>query len=240
MNKEEKNLKQNISKRPEYRRGMTKGQIRAERRKRSEARKKKKRYFIYSAIILIALLLILSLLLPSLSQRNAQKSISREPEPFNAGGPTPALEDMGTQEIPVGSSHTPHSTKPATTGSYWYIRPGIEDLAEYGAPVKWGIYKKEIPDEALIHNLIRGGIGIHYNCPNNCGSLIKKLKSIVPRNKSQFVMSPYSGMPSKIAITSWRHLMYLDEFDKERIEEFIDSYKDRAPQSIPGNYWGNR
>ena len=50
-------------------------------------------------------------------------------------------------------------------------------------------------------------------------------------------MSPYSGMPSKIAITSWRHLMYLDEFDSERIKEFIESYKDRAPQSIPGNYW---
>ena len=33
------------------------------------------------------------------------------------------------------------------------------------------------------------------------------------------------------------YLMYLDEFDSERIKEFIESYKDRAPQSIPGNYW---
>ena len=235
MNKE-KNSKHN-SRKAEHRRGMSKGQIRAERRERSQSKKKRKRFMIYSVVILIAILLILSLVLPSFSQRNTQKSISRDPQPFNASGPTPALEDMGSQVIPVGSSHVPYSTKPATSGPYWYIKPDVEDLAKEGAPIKWGIYDKEIADEILIHNLIRGGIGIHYNCPDGCKTLVKKLKDIIPGNKSQFVMSPYSGMPSKIAITSWRHLMYLDEFDSERIKEFITSYQDRAPQSIPGNYW---
>ena len=154
MKKEQKQSQNNS--RPEYRRGMTKGQIRAERRQRSQSRKKRKQIIIYSVIIIIALLLILSLLLPSLATRNTQKSISRDPKPFNASGPTPALEDMGSQVIPVGSSHVPYSTKPATSGPYWYIKPDVEDLAKEGAPVKWGIYDKEIPDEALIHNLIRG------------------------------------------------------------------------------------
>ena len=235
MKKEQKQSQNNS--RPEYRKGMTKGQIRAERRQRSESRKKRKRIIIYSIIIIIALLLILSLLLPSLATSNTQKSISRDPKPFNASGHKPALEDMGSQVIPVGSSHVPYSTKTATSGPYWYVKPDVEDFAKDGAPVKWGIYDKDIPDEALIHNLFRGGIGIHYNCPDGCKTLVNSLKDIIPRNKSQFVMSPYSGMPSKIAITSWRHLMYLDEFDSERIKEFIESYKDRAPQSIPGNYW---
>ena len=111
MKKEQKQSQNNS--RPEYRKGMTKGQIRAERRQRSESRKKRKRIIIYSIIIIIALLLILSLLLPSLATSNTQKSISRDPKPFNASGPTPALEDMGSQVIPVGSSHVPYSTKPS-------------------------------------------------------------------------------------------------------------------------------
>ncbi len=42
-------------------------------------------------------------------------------------------------------------------------------------------------------------------------------------------------MGSKIAITAWRHILYLDEFDEAQIAEFIDEYLDRAPESVPGN-----
>ena len=59
MKKEQKQSQNNS--RPEYRKGMTKGQIRAERRQRSESRKKRTRIIIYSIIIIIALLLILTL-----------------------------------------------------------------------------------------------------------------------------------------------------------------------------------
>ena len=50
MKKEQKQSQNNS--RPEYRKGMTKGQIRAERRQRSESRKKRKRIIIYSIIII--------------------------------------------------------------------------------------------------------------------------------------------------------------------------------------------
>ena len=52
-------------------------------------------------------------------------------------------------------------------------------------------------------------------------------------------MSPYSGLDKKIAITAWRHVLFLDEFNKESIKEFIKSYRDRAPESWIGNYWGD-
>ena len=150
-----------------------------------------------------------------------------------------ALEDQGNQKILVGSSHVPYSTKPATSGPHWAIRPDQNDLAKFGSPVKWGKYDEEIPDEALIHNLSHGGIGIHYDCPEGCPNLISKLDELRSKNSTQIVLSPYSGMNSKIALTSWRHVQYLEEYDEALINEFIKAYRDRAPESWIGNYWGD-
>jgi hypothetical protein len=50
-------------------------------------------------------------------------------------------------------------------------------------------------------------------------------------------MSPYPGLPSKIAITSWRHHIYLDEVDVDEIRKFIDEYQDRAPEQVYQNQY---
>ena len=172
MNDNEK--KRVASSRPPERRGVTKSQIRADRRKRAEKRKKVRDTIVVSSISIFAVLVIASLVLPGLlGTRTSAKT--REPLPFNAGGPTKALEDLGNQKILVGSAHIPYQTKPATSGPHWAIRPDVEDLAPFGAPVKWGKYDKEIPDEALLHNLGHGGIGFHYDCESSCDELIKKL-----------------------------------------------------------------
>ena len=65
--------------------------------------------------------------------------------------------------------------------------------------------------------------------------IVAELNDILPSSPSQYIMSPYSGLPSKIVITAWRHHLYLDEVDVEEIRRFIDEYKDRAPESVPGN-----
>ena len=59
------------------------------------------------------------------------------------------------------------------------------------------------------------------------------------KDDTQIVLSPYSGMKSKIALTSWRHVLYLDDYDEDSINEFIKAYRDRAPESWIGNYWGD-
>tara|TARA_E500000081_G_C6130068_1_gene353116 strand:- start:655 stop:1362 length:708 start_codon:yes stop_codon:yes gene_type:complete len=224
--------------RPPERRGVPKSQIRAERRQRSERKKKIRQSIIISGISVFAILVIASLVVPGLiGARSSAKT--REPLPFNAGGPTKALEDLGAQKILVGSSHVPYSTKPATTGPHWAIRPDQNDLAKYGSPVKWGKYDEEVADEALLHNLSHGGIGIHYDCETECNDLISKLNNLRTKDDTQIVLSPYSGMKSKIALTSWRHIQFLDEFNEDAINEFIKAYRDRAPESWIGNYWGD-
>ena len=224
--------------RPPERRGVPKSQIRAERRQRAERKKKIRQSKIISGISVFAILVIASLVVPGLIGTRSSAS-TREPLPFNAGGPTKALEDQGAQKILVGSSHVPYSTKPATSGPHWAIRPDQNDLAKYGSPVKWGKYDEEVPDEALLHNLSHGGIGIHYDCETECNDLISKLDKLRASDDTQIVLSPYSGMKSKIALTSWRHVQFLEEFDEEAINIFIKAYRDRAPESWIGNYWGD-
>ena len=77
----------------------------------------------------------------------------------------------------------------------------------------------------LLHNLSHGGIGIHYDCETECNDLISKLDKLRASDDTQIVLSPYRGMKSKIALTSWRHVQFLEEFDEEAINIFIKAYR---------------
>ena len=222
----------------ENRRGVPKSKIRSDRRERAERKKKFKSTIIVSSISVFAFLVIASLVLPGLLGGRSSAKF-REPLPYNAAGPTESMQDYGNQKIIVGSSHAPYQTQPATSGAQWAIRPDIDELAPYGAPVKWGEYDEVIPDEALLHNLAHGGIGLHYNCPEGCKDIVDKLRELKNIDDVQIVLSPYTGMKTKIAITSWRHLLKLEKFDEAKIKEFIKAYRDRAPESWIGNYWGD-
>jgi len=154
------------------------------------------------------------------------------------GAPTeevsvPEAPDDGAQHVALGASHAPYSTVPATSGPHWSTPPAAG--APLGAPVRWGIYDQVIPDEALVHNLEHGGIGLHYNCPQGCEDVVNSLRKLVPSNFSQFVLSPYPDMQSRIAVTAWRRVMYLDAVDEAKIRGFVDAYQDKAPESLEGN-----
>ncbi len=141
--------------------------------------------------------------------------------------------DQGGNHIAPGTSHVPYLTRPATSGPHWSTKPtsGAPD----GAPVRWGVYDQPLPDEALVHNLEHGGIGLHYKCPEVCPDLVKQLRESIPKDFTQFVLSPYPSMDHRIALTAWRHLLYLDSFDGPMIQEFIRAFKNRAPEDIPEN-----
>lgn len=214
--------------RPDSRRGMTKGQIREERRTRSRSRARRKRTLIGFAGLLFAIVFITALVVP----RNVQNSTLQG---INTGGHIDLDADDGRGHI---DGNTPYagvySVVPATSGPHW---AGATTPVGVPSPARWGRYDGVLPDEVLIHNLEHGGIGFHYDCAEECPDIVKELDDIIPRNPSQYIMSPYPGLPSKIAITSWRHHLYLDEVDVEEIRRFIDEYQNRAPESLQQNQY---
>lgn len=141
-------------------------------------------------------------------------------------------EDAGARHVASEKAGTGYHERPATSGDHWFAPT---TPAGVPAPARWGIYEFALPDEVLVHNLEHGGIGIHYDCPDECEKLVDALRKLVPQNPSQFIVSPYPGMKTQIAITAWRTHMYLEEFDESLIREFISVFKDKAPESVPGN-----
>lgn len=151
----------------------------------------------------------------------------------NSGGHIEIDPDDGRGHIFVSTPYQgTYSVVPATSGPHW---SGRATPAGVPSPARWGRYESVLPDEVLIHNLEHGGIGIHYDCNGGCPEIVKALNDILPLNPSQYIMSPYTGLPSKIAITAWRHHLYLDEVNVEEIRRFINEYQDRAPESVPQN-----
>ncbi len=224
--------------RPDYRRGMTKGEIRAERRERSDRRKRRKRtiYLVLGGSLAAAF--IVSLLVPGgLSGRHNAATVHSA---INTEGPVPISNDEGSTIIGTGTPNLngagirAYETAPATSGPHWGVTPPTDEIPS-GVPARWATYDYELPDEVLVHNLMNGGIGIHYNCPDRCSELVDQLKTLPPRGNSQHIVSPYTNMDSKIAITAWRHVLYLDDFDQRQITEFIRAYLARAPRNLPSD-----
>ncbi len=223
--------------RPDSRRGMTRSEIRAERRQRSQRRRARRRRLVIAGGLAIASVLIAALLVGPGLTPNTQQDETRLP--FNEGGPVAVDQDDGREEVAVGDPHAPYALVPATSGTHWSAPPqaGENSPIPHGSPARWGEYDTFIPDEVLIQNLENGGIGIHYDCPEGCADEVQALRDIIPVDPSQFIMSPYPGMPSKFTITAWRHHLNLEEVDVDAILEFIDAYRNRAPESVPGNVY---
>ena len=113
-----------------------------------------------------------------------------------------------------------YSTTPPTSGSHSSQTPS------------WG-EQREVPEILQVHALEHGGVLVQYNCPTPCRDLILQLRSIIGSYNSKVILAPYSRMASRIALTSWGKIDLLDEFDQERIEEFVKKNRNRAPESGP-------
>ena len=113
-----------------------------------------------------------------------------------------------------------YSTTPPTSGSH---------LAEVPS---WG-EQREVSEVRQVHALEHGGVLVQYNCLTSCQDLVQQLRSITRNYSSKVILAPYSSMSSRIALTSWGKIDLLDEFDLERIEEFVKKNRNHAPENVP-------
>ena len=193
---------------------LTPTQARAARRERRKRRRRVIRFGIFISIATISFLFVASLFAGSL--------------PISVGGPS-GDTDIGeifpeqpySPHIGLGQEHPPYNTVPASSG--WH----------YDATARWGVHDSFIPDETLVHNLEHGGVRIHYDCPDGCPELVEQLAEIA-RRAPEVVMSPYPDMGNRIALVAWRVLDKFDEFDEQRVADFVNAHMNstRAPERL--------
>jgi len=129
--------------------------------------------------------------------------------------PGEKINNLGNRHIAAEEGdNVTYNSKPPTSGLH------------FGQLAGWGVYDEPIPDGLQIHNLEDGGVGIWYDCPDGCPELVEQLEGIVEEmGEERLLMAPYPDMDAIIAITAWNRIDKMDEFDQERIIEFIKAYR---------------
>lgn len=134
-----------------------------------------------------------------------------------------ALTDLGNQHLTnADDPHVAYNSSPPTSG------PHLNTKA------RGGIHAEPIPNELQVHNLEDGFVVVQYDCPSACPDLVSQLESVVrpalTENRS-VIMAPYSGIRSpdgvsaRIALTAWTRIDAFDEFDRDRVANFIKAYE---------------
>ena len=152
---------------------------------------------------------------------------------FDSGGNKPAypypvqtFDDLGRRHLAVGETYDQYNSDPPTSGPH------------APSPAPWGVSDTELAKEVPIHNMEHGGVVIWYDCEGGaqplgsagCQQLRDQLAAIVRPAVAagkEVLMTPYSGMTNRIALTAWQTLDGFDDFDQARIEAFIASYERR-------------
>ena len=195
-----------MSTQPTRRNRLTPTQARAARRARRDRKRRLKRLAGFTGVTTIALFFIFALFATSLPI-----SIGRS---GGGGGVGTRFPEQGREHIPRDEGHAPYNTVPATSG--WHY-------SDFNAPTRWGEHEIFVPDEVLVHNLEHAGVGVHYDCPDGCSELVAQLRGIVA-GATKVIMSPYPNMSTTIALTAWNYQDTFDEFDEDRIKEFIRAH----------------
>lgn len=87
------------------------------------------------------------------------------------------------------------------------------------------VYTQPIRQESAIHSLEHGAVWITYQ-PTLPADQVEQLKALADGDP-YMMMSPYDGLPTPIVLTAWNHQLEMQAFDKDTVERFIRSYKNK-------------
>lgn len=120
--------------------------------------------------------------------------------------------------IPEGQPYLGYASSPPTYGPHWPT----------GAA--WGVRTEDIPDERQVRNLAEGGVLIQYNTEDE--ELIDQLEQFALRQSDfpcYLIVAPFERMDTTIAVTAWGAIETMDEYDEERLQEFVDTFRGTGP-----------
>ena len=89
--------------------------------------------------------------------------------------------------------------------------------------------------EVAVHNMEHAGVVVWYNCQaepvldaDACAILRNQLSQVVLQevaSGNEVLMTSYSLMAERIALTAWGYLDTFEEFDEARVRAFIDTFE---------------
>lgn len=145
--------------------------------------------------------------------------------------------EAGPCEAPVVTSY---ATAPATHIPDGEPVPIDGDPPTFGphrpAWAKWGEYDYLGPQRWL-HNLEHGGVAFLYH-PCADDALVDALRAVAHARPDddggpfRWVMTPYPGLPTAVAVVSWGWLWSAECVDAESVGAFIDAHYRDSPEDF--------
>jgi len=129
--------------------------------------------------------------------------------------------DEGANHVPTGQ-RVSYRTNPPNSGPHY---------AQWAPP---GFYDRTLPDELLVHNLEHGHVIIHYRPDALTPEIEQHILGLTRSwtdNWAAVLAVPRPGMQHAFTLAAWRHLMRLDEYDRELVELFVDAFIGRGPEN---------
>lgn len=186
---------------------ISKSELKKSRTEEAVSRRKKQRLLVWILIILAVVVLVGGIVW---YKRESPKSL-----------PGQFIADQGREHVAPGHPHE-YNSNPPTSGPH------------FASTAEWGIYKDELPDETLIHNLEHGGIWISYK-PDINPEIKKKLENFYDKWGRKVIVAPRAKNDSDIALVAWNHLdkFSASEYSDERIDKFIKAFRNKGPEFVP-------
>ena len=97
-----------------------------------------------------------------------------------------------------------------------------------------GIYNQQMPAEIAVHSLEHGAVVIWYQ-RSLVAEEVSGLEAIVNRFDDRVILSPNAELIQPVVATGWNRLKAYDGADSE-LEQFIDTYRNRSPESFRCEY----
>ena len=142
-----------------------------------------------------------------------------------AAGTTSAYTATSTNHVALGTRVT-YSSNPPCIGQH------------YGRVVPGGVYTSAVAPEYWVHDLEHGAIVMLYDCSTGCTGEMDALEAIAnarppdARGRFCWLLSPYNGMGSRVAVIAWGWVYQADCIHEDEINAFIDAHYRRAPEDF--------
>ena len=136
----------------------------------------------------------------------------------------------------------PGVTKPANDGrthlasgqTVTYATPTPTSGDHSPGSARCGIFTQQVPLESAVHALEHGTVVIWHQ-PELTEDVDSSLREIVSRFDDRVILSPNAQLTQPIVATAWNRLKAYESVDPE-IEDFIETYRARGPESVPCPY----
>jgi len=125
--------------------------------------------------------------------------------------------EQGAEHIEAGAPTPDYNSNPATSGPM------------ANQPAACGVFRSELPDEVVVHNLEHGAIAIRYD-PGLAAADRDTLEAFARDAGTHIIVAPRQGLDTPVVVTAWANLLPLEEVALSAVEAFYGRFAQFGPE----------